>query len=229
MNEPVKIKDCEVLNVLLSEIPQMILPKYRQIVDPEYVQALLKTLSDDILFMRKDREVEIEFFFSNSDFTVDINYGYIHLRKNTVLRFDYKKDPEKTINDVIYDAIETVMREEHAHFLEMDIKKAHTYFENIDTLDQCLGLNGRLNKYVKSIVYKNTFYELKDVFEDFEVIASGYHGPYLTLKKDDMSIIVFHEAIIFKLSGIELKFSLEKVKSDTPIVDTIKKHIGGFF
>jgi len=44
-----------------------------------------------------------------------------------------------------------------------------------------------------------------------------------------MSIIVFHEAIIFKLSGIELKFNLEKVKSDTPIVDTIKKHIGGFF
>lgn len=72
----------------------MILPKYRQIVDPEYVQALLKTLSDDILFMRKDREVEIEFFLAIQTLPLILITAIFIFEKYSI-KIRLQKDPEK--------------------------------------------------------------------------------------------------------------------------------------
>jgi len=230
MNEPVRIKSCETLKVLLSEIPNMILPKSREITNPEQVTEILKALSEDILFMRKDREVEIEFFFSVKRFHVTIDYGYVHLRKNSELEFYYEYDynVSENMNRVLSDAIDYAMEDQHAHFTEIDIEKSRKYFKHIDILDQSLNMGGSLSTYARTTVYRNNVYEQKDVFGAFEVIKACNSGSVsLTLKHDNFKVIAYYEEIIFNYDGVELKFRPSQMKEDS-VVFTIKKLIGTF-
>lgn len=227
MKEPVLIKSCETLKVLLSEIPHMISPKNRDIKNPEQVTAILKALSEDILFMREDREVEIEFFFSAQRFNVTIDFGYVHLRQKSELEFYYEYDYNvyENMNRVLSEAIDYAMEDQRSHFTEIDVEKSRNYFKNIDILDQSLDMGGSLIDYAKTTIYENTVYEQKDTFGIFEIVKGCNSGCIsLTIVSDNVKVVVYHKEIIFNYDGVELKFKTSSMKEGS-VVSTIKKII----
>lgn len=228
MNEPVRIKECEIHKVLLSEIPSMVLPKRSQIKFPEQTQFIIKSLIDDILFTRKDREVEVEFFFGHKEMTVTLNFGYIHLRKGTELSFKYEYDFDvfTNVDKIISDSIEREMVENYAHFSEIVLENAKKFFEHISILDKTLNFDGRLLAYTKHTEFKSNVYELKDSFEGFEVIKTVTKSMCIKLKNDKFDVSSYHEEIVFNFNGVRLMFRPDEMKDTYKIVKTIQNLIG---
>lgn len=228
MNEPIRIKECETHKILLSEIPSMILPERSQIKFPEQTKFIIKSLIDDILFTRKDREVEVEFFFGTREMTVTLDFGYIHLRKGTELSFknEYDFDVFTNVDKIISESIEREMAENYAHFSEIDLEKANKFFEHIKILDEALNFNGRLLAYTKKTEFKSNVYELKDSFEGFDITKTVTKSMCIKLKNDTFDVSSYHEEIIFNFNGIRLMFRPDQMKDTYKIVSTIQALIG---
>jgi len=225
MNDPIRVKDCQAYTVLLSEIPNMeFLSCHRFIKDENQAKAIITALVADILTTRKDREVEFEVWFSNNYFEVTLNFGYSHLRKETVLQFqnEYPFNIYENMDKILSDSIEHAMKEYYAHFKEVDYESSLKFFKNVKVIDEVLNFNGSLVNYCKTTTFKPNVYEIKDTFNDYKVTKTCNGSPCINLESDNFKISIYHEGVNFRMDGIEMNFKPEQMGKNVNVTSLIK-------
>jgi len=219
-----------VFNATFADLPRFdFSDNSRYIKNENNVRFIIQALADDILCVREDKEINMQFYFGTNhfDITLGLSYPYFHYKVTFSFNYEYP-DLKKNIRTILNNELDRIINEEGVQYRIVEIEPAKGFFKNLAIFEEVFDTHGQLYNHLCKYPFKSGTGESKDAFQFFTLIKMMNGIPSICLKCPIFEVLISHYVIQFDFKGIELSFNNDFLYSDNR-VNTIRELIINLF